>query len=73
MATGVKGITLLPSMDGAGKRVAIVRTRWNATVIDALVAGARDELARCGVAAADIIEIQASRRRPRTESDMQNA
>lgn len=59
---GVKGIQLLPSMNGEGKRVAIVRTRWNATVIDALVSGAREELQRCGVKPEDILEVQVRRR-----------
>lgn len=56
--SGVKGIQLLPSMNGEGKRVAIIRTRWNATVIDSLVSGAREELERCGVKNYDILEVQ---------------
>jgi 6,7-dimethyl-8-ribityllumazine synthase len=54
----IKGIALEGSVAGAGRRVGIVRAKWNATVIDALVKGARDELLRCGVAEADIVEVQ---------------
>jgi hypothetical protein len=53
----LKGITLRDSVPAAGRRVGIVRTQWNAAIIDALVAGARDELRRQGVAEADIVEL----------------
>lgn len=59
-AQPIKGIGLEGTFEGRGRRVGIVRTRWNTTIIDALVKGARDELARCGVAEKDIIEVQAS-------------
>lgn len=54
----IKGIALEGDVAGAGRRIGIVRARWNAVVIDALVKGARDELLRCGVAEADIVEVQ---------------
>jgi 6,7-dimethyl-8-ribityllumazine synthase len=59
MASSIKGLAPLAApASGAGKRVAIVRTRWNATVVDALVAGAREELLRSGVSEGDIFELQ---------------
>ena len=59
MASSVKGLAPLATpAEGVGRRVAIVRTRWNAPVVDALVAGAREELARSGVSEVDIVELQ---------------
>lgn len=59
MASSIKGLAPLAApVSGAGRRVAIVRTRWNATVVDALVAGAREELLRCGVSESNIVELQ---------------
>jgi 6,7-dimethyl-8-ribityllumazine synthase len=59
MASSIKGLAPLAApASGAGKRVAIVRTRWNATVVDALVAGAREELLRSGVFEGNIVELQ---------------
>ena len=39
---------------GAGRRVALLRARFNAEVVDGLVAGARSELLACGVSDANI-------------------
>jgi 6,7-dimethyl-8-ribityllumazine synthase len=36
-------------LDAAGLRVAVIASRWHATVADALLAGARRGLAECGV------------------------
>ena len=36
------------AVDGTGKRVAIVHAKWNRTVVDALVKGAKDELEASG-------------------------
>lgn len=56
-AAPIKG---LPSLSGIvvdpSTRIAIVRTRWNAVVVDALVSGARAELLRSGVAYENIVE-----------------
>jgi 6,7-dimethyl-8-ribityllumazine synthase len=41
-------------VDGAGRRVAIVVSRFNRLVTDPLLAGAREALARHGVAEADV-------------------
>jgi 6,7-dimethyl-8-ribityllumazine synthase len=43
--------------DGAGLRIAIVHARWNAAVVEALVAGVRAALRARNVAAADIITV----------------
>ena len=39
---------------GKGRRVALLRSRFNAAVVDGLVAGAKTELLACGVVAGDI-------------------
>ncbi|MFT4198728.1 MAG: 6,7-dimethyl-8-ribityllumazine synthase [Pseudoxanthomonas sp.] len=43
----------------AGARFAIIASRWNARIVDALVTGARTELARNGVAeeAVDVVRV----------------
>ena len=41
-------------VEGAGRRVAIVASRFNRLVTDPLLAGAREELARHGVTDADV-------------------
>ena len=41
--------------DGSGLRVAIVHARWNATIIDPLVAGAREKLLSCGVKESNVV------------------
>ncbi|DAZ99309.1 TPA: hypothetical protein N0F65_005477 [Lagenidium giganteum] len=46
--------------DGTGLRVAIVHAKWNAEIIDALVAGCQQELQRAGVAAEDIVVVPVS-------------
>ena len=52
-----------PQLPGDGEfadcRVAIVATRWNVEVVDALLAGAREALLEWGVPAAQIVEIRA--------------
>ena len=55
-AAPLKGIAadLLGARAGAGLRVGVVHTQWNAPVIDALVAGVRRELLARGVAPEDI-------------------
>lgn len=49
MAESIKGLKG-QRLDGTGLNIAIVRTRWNAKIIDSLVEGCRKELALCGVA-----------------------
>eukprot|EP00455_Lapot_gusevi_P019037 TRINITY_DN2049_c0_g1_i2.p1 TRINITY_DN2049_c0_g1~~TRINITY_DN2049_c0_g1_i2.p1 ORF type:complete len:163 (+),score=50.03 TRINITY_DN2049_c0_g1_i2:52-540(+) len=49
-----KGVEI-PQLNGAGLRVGIARTRWNASVIDALVSGCREALGQCQVT--DIVEV----------------
>lgn len=41
--------------DGSGLRVAIVHARWNTTVIEPLVAGAKAKLLECGVKESNIV------------------
>lgn len=41
--------------DGSSLRVAIVHARWNRTIIDPLVQGAKDKLLECGVKEANIV------------------
>jgi 6,7-dimethyl-8-ribityllumazine synthase len=48
------GQTYEGGIDGAGRRVAIVVSRFNRLVTDPLLAGAREALARHGVAEADV-------------------
>lgn len=45
-----------PVPSGAGRRFALVVSRWNPEVTDALRQGARDTLLQHGVAVADIVE-----------------
>ena len=54
---GLKGIAAATALipNAATKRVAIVHTEWNATVIGALVAGAVSELKRHGVLDENIV------------------
>lgn len=47
-------LTFEGTFDAKGARFAIVAARFNAFVVDALVAGAEDALRRHGIAAADI-------------------
>jgi 6,7-dimethyl-8-ribityllumazine synthase len=48
------GQTFTGGLDGAGRRVAIVVSRFNRLVTEPLLAGAREELLRHGVAEADV-------------------
>jgi 6,7-dimethyl-8-ribityllumazine synthase len=48
------GHTFQGGLEGAGRRVAIVASRFNRLVTDPLLAGAREELARHGVTDADV-------------------
>lgn len=41
--------------DGSALRIGIVHARWNATVIDPLVAGAKAKLLECGVKEGNIV------------------
>jgi 6,7-dimethyl-8-ribityllumazine synthase len=43
------------SLDGLGLRIGIVATRWNSDVVEGLLGGALAGLARCGVAATDVV------------------
>lgn len=55
MATKDVGATA--DIDGAGLRVALVRTRWNPTIIDRLSHGATSTLAALGVDDPAIVEV----------------
>lgn len=46
--------------DGSGLRVAIVHTKWNAEVVNALVDGCRKELVRAGVKPEDVVTVSVS-------------
>lgn len=46
-----------PALPADGMRVAVVAARFNADVVDRLVAGARDELARHGCVVADTVHV----------------
>jgi 6,7-dimethyl-8-ribityllumazine synthase len=48
------GQTYQGSLDGRGRRVAVVASRFNRLVTDPLLAGAVEELTRHGVAGADV-------------------
>ena len=54
----LKGLPATSKLDGKaaemGLRIAIVRTRWNSTIVDALSNGAYDELLKLGVAKENI-------------------
>ncbi|KAJ5172279.1 hypothetical protein N7492_004872 [Penicillium capsulatum] len=47
--SSIKGPGASQNLDGSGLRVAIVHARWNATIIDQLVAGAKKNLLAAGV------------------------
>jgi 6,7-dimethyl-8-ribityllumazine synthase len=49
--------TLNGTMDGSGRRVALVCSRFNDLIVSRLEAGARDALVRHGVAEADITTV----------------
>jgi 6,7-dimethyl-8-ribityllumazine synthase len=44
-------------LDGAGLRVGVVRSRWNAAIVERLVGGVRRGLARAGVVDDTVVEI----------------
>ncbi|KAL1981180.1 hypothetical protein VTN96DRAFT_2981 [Rasamsonia emersonii] len=52
--TSLKGPGAPQVYDGSGLRIAIVHARWNATIVDALVAGAKKSLLSAGVAEENI-------------------
>ncbi|KAM3498671.1 hypothetical protein MY10362_008021 [Beauveria mimosiformis] len=41
--------------EGAGLRIGIIHARWNATIIEPLVAGAKEKLLECGVKHSNIV------------------
>lgn len=41
--------------DGSNLRIGIVHARWNSTIIEPLVKGAKDKLLACGVKEANIV------------------
>lgn len=54
MPSSLKGPT--PQQhDGSGLRIGIVHARWNTTVIEPLVAGAKAKLLECGVKESNIV------------------
>jgi len=58
-APALKGIALGALVPGAADfKVGIVHTEWNAAVIDALLAGARAELARQGVREENVVVVK---------------
>ena len=57
--TGYRAPQLPTEREFADCRVAIVATRWNVEVVDALLAGAREALLEWGVPAAQIVELRA--------------
>jgi 6,7-dimethyl-8-ribityllumazine synthase len=55
---GEDGRAVVPEgLDGSALRVGIVRSRWNAAIVDRLAAGARRALASAGVADDAVVEI----------------
>ena len=46
---------MISSTLGSGLRIAVVHARWNARIIEALVAGAKKSLLGAGVAESDIV------------------
>jgi 6,7-dimethyl-8-ribityllumazine synthase len=46
-------------LDACGKRIAIVATRWHVDITDALLAGAVEEAAACGLAGEDVEVLRA--------------
>lgn len=55
MMAGLKGPGLRQNYDGSGLRIAIVHARWNAVIVDSLVAGAKKSLLSAGVSEENII------------------
>lgn len=52
--SGIKGPTP-QEHDGTGLRIGIVHARWNATIIEPLVNGAKEKLLACGVKESNIV------------------
>ena len=46
-----------PTLSGSGFKIAIIHTRWNEQIVDALVAGAKRALQACNVAAVDSVAV----------------
>ena len=57
MAEGNDRASVPEGLDGAGLRVGVVRTRWNAGVVDRLAEGVERGLKALGVVADDIVEV----------------
>ncbi|KAF4656090.1 lumazine synthase, partial [Perkinsus olseni] len=51
----IRGFALPGEVDGTGLKIGIVRSSWNAKVMECLEEGARDVLVNCGVKEEDII------------------
>lgn len=51
--------TIEPDFNAEGARFAIVATRWNDAIVDALVSGALDVLRDCGVSDDDVTLVRA--------------
>jgi 6,7-dimethyl-8-ribityllumazine synthase len=47
----------IKKLDGSGLRIAIIRTRWNPTIVDQLVQGCQQALQECSVSHIDIHEV----------------
>jgi 6,7-dimethyl-8-ribityllumazine synthase len=57
MAEGNDRASVPEGLDGGGLRVGVVRTRWNAGVVDRLAEGVERGLKSLGVVADDIVEV----------------
>jgi 6,7-dimethyl-8-ribityllumazine synthase len=57
VAEGNDRASVLEGIDGTGLRVGVVRTRWNAGVVDRLAEGVERGLKDLGVVADDIVEV----------------
>ncbi len=57
MAEGSNRASTPDGLDGTGLRVGVVRTRWNAGVVDRLAEGVERGLKALGVVADDIVEV----------------
>jgi 6,7-dimethyl-8-ribityllumazine synthase len=55
MASATKRIGTAEVHDGSNLRIGIVHARWNTTIIDALISGAKKSLAAAGVKEEDIV------------------
>mgnify|MGYP001820845303 CR=1 FL=1 len=57
MASGDERAQVPEGLDGSGLRVAVVRARWNAEIVDRLAAGVGRGLADLGVTEVETIEV----------------